>query len=238
MRVLQLWRYPVKSLQGERLGSVPVTVNGIEGDRQFAIFDAETGFGLTARRVPELLYASARLRADGGGVEVTLPDGSIADDDRALSAWLGRLVNLRSTAEDSTRRYENVVDFEQEKISKWEPFNGAHGAFHDAQGANVSLMSLATIGSWERRRFRTNVILDGDDEESFLGSRVGLGDCLLDVGMHIQRCVMITRPQPGGIERDLDVLRTIHRERNGCLAVGATVARQGTVTVGDRLQKA
>lgn len=237
MRVLQLWRYPVKSLQGERLDGVAVTANGIEGDRQYAIFDAETGFGLTARRVPELLFAAARLR-DDGGVEITLPDGSIADDDRALSAWLGRRVNLRSTAEDVTRRYENVVDFEQEKVSRWEPFNGAHGAFHDAQDANVSLMSLTTIGRWERRRFRTNVILDGDGEESLLGSRVGLGDCLLDVGMRIQRCVMITRAQPGGIARDLDVLRTIHRERDSCLAVGATVARQGTMSVGDRLQLA
>ena len=237
MRVLQLWRYPVKSLQGERLGSVPVTVNGIEGDRQFAIFDAETGFGLTARREPELLYATAQLREDGG-VAITLPDGSIADDDRALSTWLGRRVNLRSTAEDTTRRYENVVDFEHEKVSRWEPFNGGHGAFHDAQGANVSLMSTATIGGWERRRFRSNVILDGNDEESFLKSRVALGEALLDVGMRIKRCVMVTRPQPGDVQRDLDVLRSIHRERDGFLAVGATVARQGTVTVGDRLQKA
>jgi uncharacterized protein YcbX len=237
MRVLQLWRYPVKSLQGEQLNSMPLNANGIEGDRQFAIFDAESGLGLTARRVPDLLFAAARLRSDGG-VQITLPDGSVADDDGALSAWLGRRVKLRSTAEDVSRRYENVVDFEHEKTSKWEPFNGAHGAFHDAQGANVSLMSLATIGGWERRRFRSNVILDGDDEESLLGSRVALGDCLLNVGMRIARCVMITRPQPGGVERDLDVLRTIHRQRDGCLAVGATVARQGTVTVGDPLQQA
>jgi len=142
------------------------------------------------------------------------------------------------TAEDTTRRYENVVDFEHEKVSRWEPFNGGHGAFHDAQGANVSLMSTATIGGWERRRFRSNVILDGNDEESFLKSRVALGEALLDVGMRIKRCVMVTRPQPGDVQRDLDVLRSIHRERDGFLAVGATVARQGTVTVGDRLQKA
>ena len=60
MRVLELWRYPVKSLLGERLESVRVTENGFEGDRRFAIYDLETGFGLTARRVPELLFASAR----------------------------------------------------------------------------------------------------------------------------------------------------------------------------------
>ena len=61
MRVLDLWRYPVKSLQGEPLAIAAVTTAGIEGDRSFALFDVETSFGLTARRVPELLFASARL---------------------------------------------------------------------------------------------------------------------------------------------------------------------------------
>ena len=49
----------------------------------------ETGFGLTARRVPELLFASARWSEDGG-VRIQLPDGSLAADDDSLSAWLGR----------------------------------------------------------------------------------------------------------------------------------------------------
>jgi len=65
MRVAELWRYPVKSLQGERIDSVAINRNGLEGDRQFAIYDLATGFGLTGRRVPELLFASARLRDDG-----------------------------------------------------------------------------------------------------------------------------------------------------------------------------
>ena len=44
---------------------------------------------------------------------------------------------------------------------------------------------------------------------------------------------MTTRPQPGGIERDLDVLRTINRERDGYLAVGSVVIRAGRMAVGD-----
>ena len=74
MRVMELWRYPVKSLQGEQLESVEASADGFEGDRRFAIYDLETGLGLTARRVPELLFASARWREDGM-VEITLPDG-------------------------------------------------------------------------------------------------------------------------------------------------------------------
>ena len=75
MRVLELWRYPVKSLQGERLDSAMVNADGLEGDRRFAIFDVETGFGLTARRAPELLFASARWR-DDGGVEMIYREGT------------------------------------------------------------------------------------------------------------------------------------------------------------------
>ena len=55
----------------EQLESVVATPNGFEGDRRYAIYDVETGFGLTARRVPELLFATARL-LDGGELEITL----------------------------------------------------------------------------------------------------------------------------------------------------------------------
>jgi uncharacterized protein YcbX len=232
MRLVEVWRFPVKSVQGERLESIAVTPSGLEGDRRFAIFDSETGYGLTARRIPQLLYASARLLEDGG-VEITLPDGTIAANDAALSRWLGRPVTLRSSDEDVQRRYEDVAEVEDDNASVWEPFDGSPGAFHDSAGASVSLVSLATIGAWDRRRFRTNLVVDDPGEDALVGSQVSVGDAVLDVGMRLDRCVMTTRPQPGGIDRDLDVLRTIHRERQGYLAVGAVVRQVGTVRVGD-----
>lgn len=234
MQVVELWRYPVKSLQGERLDSVALTTDGPEGDRRFAIYDVESGLGLTARRVPELLFASARLR-DDGTAEITLPDGSVATTDDALSAWVGRPVALRSAATDAARRYENVVDFEHEATSDWKPFHGADGAFHDNAAARVSLVSTTTIGSWDPRRFRANVLLDGEGEDSLVGSRITLGEATLDVEIRIERCVMVTRAQAGGVERDLGVLRTIARERDARLAVGALVVDPGTVHVGDTL---
>lgn len=234
VRVLELWRFPVKSLQGERLDAAEVGEGGIEGDRRFAIYDLETGFGLTARRVPELLFARAAI-GDGGAVEVTLPDGTVAADDDALSAWLGRPVALRSAEEQVARRYENPADYEREATSAWEPFEGAGGAFHDEAEARVSLVSTATIGTWDRRRFRSNVVLEGEGEDELVGARAQLGDALLDVRIRIPRCVMTTRPQPGGIDRDLDVMRTIARERDACLAIGALVAAPGAVRVDDEL---
>jgi len=235
VQIVELWRYPVKSLQGERLDSVMMAADGLAGDRRFAIYDVQSGFGLTARRDPELLFASARLR-DDGTVEITLPDGSVAGADDALSEWLGRPVTLRSAATGAARRYENVVDFEHETTSDWAPFEGAEGAFHDNPAARVSLVSTATVGSWDPRRFRSNVLLDGEGEDTLVGSRVTLGEATLDVDLRIKRCVMTTRAQAGGIARDLDVLRTIARERDARLAVGALVVDPGTVRVGDTLR--
>jgi MOSC domain-containing protein len=236
MRVRELWRFPVKSLLGERLDQAVVAGEGLVGDRRFALYDAETGFGLTGRRVPDLLFASAAFRDDDGGVDITLPDGTVTSDDAALSDWLGRKVVLRSADEQVAREYEDVEDFEHEEASAWHPFSGATGAFHDMEIARVSLVSTATIGDWDLRRFRTNVVLDGEGEDALVGHRVEVGEVELDVRARIPRCVMTTRAQPGGVERDLTVLRTIARERDACLAVGAVVERGGVVRVGDELR--
>ncbi len=234
MRVAELWRYPVKSLQGERLDRAEVTTDGLCGDRRFAIFDVTTGFGLTARRVPQLLFASA-VWHDDDAVTITLPDGTIARDDAALSEWLGRSVELRRADTGGTRTYEVPLDIETEAATSWVTWNGPRGAFHDSTRARVSLVSAATIGAWHPRRFRANVVLDGGGEDALVGASVRLGTAELAVQKPIDRCVMVTRPQPGGIERDLGVLRAINRERGGNLAIGALVATPGSVAVGDEL---
>jgi uncharacterized protein YcbX len=100
----------------------------------------------------------------------------------------------------------------------------------------VSLVSTATIGDWDRRRFRSNVLLEGEGEDELVGGEVALGEATISLGLRLERCVMTTRAQPGGIERDLQVLRTIARERDACLAVGGLVTRPGTVRVGDELR--
>ena len=234
MKVVGLWRYPVKSLQGERLEAVEVTADGLAGDRRYAIFDATTGLGLTGRRMPELLFAAARLRPNGSA-EITLPDGSVAEDDAALSQWLGRPVHLRSVDEVGARQYENPEDTEHE--TQWHAFTGAQGSFHDSSSTRVSLVSMTTLGPWDPRRFRSNVLLDGEGEDDLVGETVRLGEVVLDVRKRVGRCVMITRPQPGGIAADPDVLRTIARERDACLAIGALVASPGIVRVDDRLRR-
>ena len=236
MRVAELWRFPVKSLQGEQLGDAAVDHGGLVGDRAYALFDLDTGLGLTARRVPELLFASAKTVADGERPAIVLPDGSVALDDAALSAWLGRRVALRAAAEVDERHYENPLDAEHDL--DWIVFDGAPGPFHDSARTRVSLVSTGTLGAWDRRRFRSNVLLEGDAEDALVGASITIGDVRLDVVKRVGRCVMTTRAQPDGIERDLDVLKTINRERDGCLAVGALVAQPGTMHVGDAVVRA
>ena len=241
MRVVSLWRYPVKSMQGEELEAATIGELGIVGDRQWALVDLGTGLALTARRQPELLFARARL-VDGAddevGVEVELPDGTVTTDDAALSAWLGRPVELRRAGAGVTGRFEIAADFENEAGSPWFEWDGPEGTFHDSGRTRVSVLGTGSIGSWDRRRFRGNVLVETDAvdaEQALLDRRIELGSAVLDVVKPIDRCVMTTRPQPDGIERDLDVLRTINAERATHLGVGTLVVTPGRVAVGDDL---
>jgi hypothetical protein len=238
MRVLELWRYPVKSLQGERVPESEVGPRGLTGDRGWALFDLDTGFGLTARRAAELLHASARLRPDGTP-EIVLPGGGVARGDADLSDWLGRRVGLRSADEVAgERRYENPEDAETE--DSWVVFSGSRGAFHDSGRAAVTLVSTAVLDGRDPRRFRANVVLDGAGEDGagedgLVGRSVRLGTAELRVVKPVARCVMVTRSQPAGLPVDREVLRRVHRDRGGVLSVGAVVARAGLVRVGDPL---
>lgn len=224
-----LWRYPVKSLGGEAIASSEVGEHGLTGDRQFGIVDRATGNVLTARREPQLLFANASWH--DGEVRIVGPDGMALDDDDILSSWLGRPVRL-DPAGDVGGVYENPLDAESE--ADWVSWQGPGHAWHDSRRTRVSLVSTASLGDWSPLRFRANVLLEGADEDALVGERVRLGSATLDVRKRVDRCVMVTRAQ-AGLDVDRDVLRTIHRERDGYLAVGALVTRPGRVRVGDQL---
>jgi len=233
MRVVQLWRFPVKSMPGESVDQVDVDERGIVGDRRLALRDRSTGLVLTARRVPELLQAA------------TLPSRS--DDE--LSAWLGRPVELIDANAELRGTYENPRDAFGE--TDWVSWQGPLGTFHDSGRSQVSLVSMATLRDWDVRRFRINIIVDSinisvdsvdgvdgldESEDALVGRRLRIGGVELDVAKQIDRCVMVTRPQVGGVERDLGVLRTINAERAGNLGIGCGVVRTGRIAVGDEVQ--
>ncbi len=233
VKILQLWRYPVKSMQGELLDSVDVTAAGLAGDRAWALRDTATGLTLTARRAPELLFARG-LEIDGRAL-VRLPDGIETDSDDDLSRWLGRDVELIA-ATDQPATYEIATDAEDETNSAWRTWSGPGIAFHDSARTRVSIIGEETLRTWPVRRFRPNVVSSGGAEDGLVGASMrSTGGVVLDLRHRIDRCVMITRAQPGGIDRDLDVLRTVNRERGSVLGVGALVSRPGRLQVGDAL---
>jgi len=234
LTVRELWRFPVKSVGGERIAVATVTDVGILGDRGWGIYDVATETVLTARRTPELLFASAALT--GAGVTMTLPDGSQVESmdqtcDDALSDWLGRTVELRA-AGASGGTYECPVALAEDE--DWVSWQGPGMAWHDSKRSRLSLVSRSTLGEWEPQRFRTNVILDGAGEDELVGQRVVLGSTELSVMKAIDRCIMVTRAQPG-IDRDLDVLKSIMAERANMLAIGALVETEGVISEGDAL---
>ncbi|MFQ5690949.1 MAG: MOSC domain-containing protein [Gemmatimonadota bacterium] len=112
--VAGLWRFPVKSMTGERLEEATLTERGILGDRAYALIDTDTGKVVSAKSVklfPDLFRCQAafveppRLGREVPPVRIALPDGtSVTSDsgdvDRALSAYLKRDVTLGRAAPD------------------------------------------------------------------------------------------------------------------------------------------
>ena len=232
MEVTQLWRYPVKSLAGEPLTSATVDDLGIEGDRQWGLVDLGTGLVLTARRVPELLFATPVPRPDG--MAIRLPDGTVTDDDAALSEWLGRPVCLRRPGADERGPYE-IAENDDRPEGGWIQWQGPKGVWHDSKRTRLSIIAEESLGEWDVRRFRPNVVVRGGDERSLVDRDVHIGDVRLRVTKEIDRCVIVTRPQPD-LDRDKSVLQRVHAERSGNLGVGALVRAGGTIRVGDPVE--
>lgn len=106
LRVAEIWRYPVKSMGGERIERADVGERGVALDRGWAIRDEKAGAIRSARYIPSLLMCAARYLpgTDAGlvpHVEITLPDGTtVCSDDlhvnKRLSDALDRSVTLWS----------------------------------------------------------------------------------------------------------------------------------------------
>ena len=88
------------------------------------------------------------------------------------------------------------------------------------------------------RRFRPNVLVevegDGYVEDDWVGTTVRVGEAVVAPFMRTGRCTMVTKEQPG-LERDLDVAKTLNRRHGLDLGVYCGVEQPGAVRVGDRV---
>lgn len=103
--VTEVWRYPAKSMLGERIPEAAIGLNGVAGDRGWAVRDEEAGAIRGAKKIPELMQWSARYLVEPTAddptpaIEIGLPDGStVTSDDpsvaAALSSAAGRALTL------------------------------------------------------------------------------------------------------------------------------------------------
>ena len=101
--IKEIWRYPVKSMAGERLQHSVVAALGIPGDRGWAIRDEKAGEIRGAKKLPALIRCRARYLAEPTSVdipaaEITTPDGTkFRSDSAAASAHLSELLGRKVT---------------------------------------------------------------------------------------------------------------------------------------------
>ncbi len=231
-------------MQGEALDAIHLGATGVAGDRRWGVQVKESGWILSAKRDGRLLMARAESTET---VRISLPTGPVlsgpgAATDSGLSSWLGRSVRLVEAHLDEAPTFESQVD-DADDASSSATWQGRPGAFVDSSPVHVlTTASLRAVAAqrpdlrWPVARFRPNLLVDvaGDErvEDAWVGKRCIVGEVQLEIIKPCERCVMVTRPQPGGIDRQLGVLTHLSRASDGMLGVLARVVRPGTIALG------
>ncbi|WP_197503351.1 MOSC domain-containing protein [Mycobacterium sp. E740] len=162
-KVAELWRYPVKSLGGERAEQADIGPRGVRGDRLWAVRDLQRDVTASARRLPALLGATARyagpLPADAGPgnapeVVITFPDGTeMSSGDDGVHAKLSELADreVRLTA------LPPAQDTSLHKLSKFERENTTIAALRADFGVaeeegfpDVSMFRMSDLATLSR----------------------------------------------------------------------------------------
>jgi len=206
--VEQLWRYPVKTLAGERLETAELTANGIPGDRIVHVRGPE---GVrTSRRQHRLLGLRGALDTSGR----PLIDGRAWDSPEALA-----LVQEAAGSDAELSAFDGLERFDV--LPLLVATDGAVAAF----GRDV-------------RRLRPNIVIGGVEglaEREWAGAELHIGDAVIWLDSLRARCPMTT-VDPDTLERDPEVLRDIGRRFRGRIALNADVIRPGVINVGDAVR--
>ena len=244
MELAEIWRYPVKSMLGEQIDQADVGPGGIQGDRRWAVVDAESGVSLSAKRYADLLRC--RAWTSENEVMIGLPNGSeypagsaqVADD---LSELLGRQVVTRSADATETIQHEFPTAVTE---GAGEPFlyEPDTEAFFDC--APLQLLTSATLDELQRllpasiihrARFRPNFLVKTSErgfiENSWVNKDVSLGSLRCQVYDDTRRCIMVALDQ-GDLPRDTDVIRTILKSNEGRAGVALKTLETSTVRCG------
>lgn len=232
--IASVWRYPVKSMLGERLDAVEVTKSGLVGDRVFAFKDPDgrPDFPwVTGRQLREMILYEARFEDaanidTASSLKVTLPEGKqFAVDDPALAQLLAERTRAAQTPELVRDHVDTLVDC-----------------------FPVSLFSLQTARQLsdevgvevDHRRFRANFYIDlidgqGFGEDALVGHDVKIGDgVVIHVVERDARCLMVTL-DPDSSEANPKVLGQLSKAHETSAGIYCQVLSGGTVRAGDKV---
>jgi len=188
--VKELFRYPVKSMLGERLDRLDVGERGVIGDRAWALREQANGRVVSAKKFAHMLdcrasYEAPPVDGESAPIKIELPEKRMthaADVDASalLSSVLGRDVIIeRAQPKQHTRAgidpgsifgdvpIENVMS-QLNLASMPDSFSLLNGTFFDsatihvlATGTLAHMRSLVGEGAQlDARRFRPNIVVD------------------------------------------------------------------------------
>lgn len=209
MTVVEIWRYPVKTMGGEKLRRARVGPLGLEGDRVVHVEDAH-GQVITSRSHPRFLGHKGTLGPEGEPLVDGRPWKSreVAADVVKIGGPGAHLVRF-----DGAERFDVL------------PLLVA------TDGA------IATFGH-DGRRLRPNLVIGGVDglaEREWPGGCLRIGNALIGVQDLRSRCIM-TAYDPDTQVRDKTITQDIYRRFEGKLALNCFVIEGGDISVGDAVE--
>jgi uncharacterized protein YcbX len=194
--VVSLWRYPVKSMQGEEINATDVTSQGLVGDRCYALVDSNDGKVASAknpRKWPDLFafraaYLEPPMRNGSiSNVRISLPDGrSVSSEQPDVHELLSRATG-REARLDRRESVQQDAPWSPHLEEYWPDIEGLSnrdvvtdeampaGTFFDL--AVVHLLTTATLdrlrelypqGRFEVRRFRPNIVVQTNGQAGFV----------------------------------------------------------------------
>ncbi|WP_319418668.1 MOSC domain-containing protein [Pleurocapsa sp. FMAR1] len=256
-----LWRYPVKSMQGEKLDKSDIGTKGLLGDRAYALWDVETKRIASAknpRKWSSLLNCHATLAQTTQvdklipTVHISLPDGSTVtseqpDIDTQLSNWINREVKFLATVPETPSLDQYWPDVEgtayQDTVTQ---LFMPPGTFFDS--CPIHAITTATLnrlqelypdGEFAPCRFRPNLLIDTPSaqndfvENAWVGNTLVIGDSVrLKIDTACPRCVVTTLAQVG-LPQDLTILKTTAQHNEVIAGIRLSVIQGGTIHQGD-----
>ena len=215
-----VFRYPVKSMLGNRVEQAELRASGLVGDRGWALVDVHTGKVASAKQ-PRLWRSLLQLRAEcrggAGAVTITLPDGTAVragspGTDGVLSRFVGRPVALRQgraagsgidravPEEVLAHGVRAEVAFEPLELAQQAPGDSFvdYAPVHLITTATLTAVSAAAGPALRPRVFRPNLILatpglSGYAENDWVGRQLAIGSQVrLEIFLPTPRCAVPT----------------------------------------------